>query len=266
MEMTNKKTSDFFLEKMLHAEISPDRRSELEKDPEVQERLEALKKSDTAILEQYPAHAMTNKILERLENGREGSILIKRRRFSTFVRKIQLVFPVAAVVLILFLVLPLVKQQESVINVHNGGTERLKGAPHIRIYRKRGTQGELLKEGSTIQANDRLQISYLSYNRAHGMIFSVDGRNSITLYFPRKVGGSTLLKAKKEQLLPYSYEVDNAPNYERFIFITSDKPIDTRRMLERVKKAAKNSRLGKTRYLKLSKGVGQFSVFFNKQR
>ena len=70
-----------------------------------------------------------------------------------------------------------------------------------------------------------MQISYVPKGATHGVIVSADGRGKVTLHFPPNASLPTVLKRKDRVPLPFSYELDDAPGFERFFFVTSAFPI-----------------------------------------
>jgi len=104
---------------------------------------------------------------------------------------------------------------------------RLKGMESsLIIYRKNDGDIEQLKNNAKVTENDKLQLAYIAGNAKHGVIFSLDGNRQITLHYPGNNESSTRLTNNGETALAFSYVLDNAPNYERFYFITSDQPLN----------------------------------------
>lgn len=111
----------------------------------------------------------------------------------------------------------------------------------LAVYRNQGTGPEALPPGSTVAANDNLQIAYRNPGYRHGTIFSVDGRHNITLHFPARASDDSRLAGPGLVLLPYAYCLDNAPGYENFLFVASDSPFDIQAVLEAVRQALEQS-------------------------
>jgi len=67
------------------------------------------------------------------------------------------------------------------------------------------------------------------------VIFSIDGRGTVTLHLPKEMGDATQLEdAKgKARQLGFSYELDDAPTFESFFFVTAQDPINVDGVLER---------------------------------
>jgi len=111
----------------------------------------------------------------------------------------------------------------------NDGLEvtRIKGLqPELKVYRKSQNGVEKLINNGFVAKADTLQLSYIASNKPYGFIFSLDGNNHITLHYPDSPKDSAKLKTNGEISLPYSYELDDAPSFEEFYFVTSNKPID----------------------------------------
>lgn len=106
---------------------------------------------------------------------------------------------------------------------------RLKGSGHhqIRLYKQDGGSAVQLKNGETAKENDLVQIAYIPGSYNYGIIFSVDGNGNITRHFPdASWQAEKLQKTGEEVPLSFSYELDNAPKYECFIFVASKEPFD----------------------------------------
>jgi hypothetical protein len=214
------------LEKLALEELAPEERADvkgrLEQEAGGEERLRTLRREDEAILAAYPPTAQAARIEQRLEQGR-------RRR-----RRVWIAAPLAAaaVALLLVLILPLVGDQ-GVVEPPGYGTRLKCGSPMIAVFRKDGQQAEELRAGNKVAGGDLLQITYTACRARHGVIFSVDGRGKVTLHFPDRRDRSTALAPDGPHALPFSYELDDAPRYERFFFVTSKRPINVDAVLER---------------------------------
>ncbi len=107
---------------------------------------------------------------------------------------------------------------------------RIKGGSnaHLVVDRKLGASHERLIAGELIREHDLVQISVVPDGQAHGVILSIDGRGTVTLHHPATPEASTSLPAGTEVPLASSYELDDAPGFERFILITrsDDESID----------------------------------------
>lgn len=202
------------------------------------DKIERLRESDEEILKSYPPSKMAASIKKRID-GRE--VKVKKATFSY--RKAYIPLSAAAVFLLFFAIFPF--NNDNSIITENNDTEviRLKGTkPSLHIYRGNGEDAELLGSNALVREKDLLQISYDSAGTKYGVIFSIDGRGTVTLHFPDNVYSNTRLDFGGKVFLPYSYELDNAPFFERFFFITSEHEIDAAQIMEKAGRVAKGNK------------------------
>ena len=74
-----------------------------------------------------------------------------------------------------------------------------------------------------------------------------------------------ILEQKKKILLDNSYELDNAPGFERFFFVTSTSAIDVESVLEQANLLAKDINRARTGHIKLPQVINQTSILINKE-
>ena len=98
--------------------------------------------------------------------------------------------------------------------------------PSLRVYRKAAGKVERLQDGAATHAGDELQLAYVAAGRRYGAVASVDGAGRVTYHLPAAPGPAVRLSAEGETTLPSSYELDAAPGFERFVFLTGDQPFD----------------------------------------
>lgn len=260
--MRNKKIHSWELEQYILRELPKERLAEidtqLKEDPALREEIELLKNSNNEILAQYPPDSAVPRILDRvhLEKTRENYSR------SPFFKRLLIAAPAFAAVIILFLMLPVIKD---ILGPGTPGT-RLKGEdgidmtkPNLLVYRQTKDQPELLKKGVVAGAGDLLQIAYVAGEQSHGVILSMDGNGVVTLHFPDGKTGTTTLEKKKKILLGSSYELDDAPAFERFFFITSQSEIDVKKVLAQAKKLAGHGDLAQTGNIELQDPLKQTS-------
>jgi hypothetical protein len=190
-------------------------------------RLEALRTDNAAVLDRYPARRVAAEIDRRLREERQP-----RRMW-------QLAWAPAALALVLVVVWGL--RPHAPIGGSSGGDPigagpdeiTLKGGvqPELRIYLKHGARPERLRDGSAVRGGDVVQLTYLAAGRRAGVIVSIDGRGSATLHHPPPgaagaTGGdaSALQSTGAEVPLPRAYQLDDAPRFERFFFVTAADP------------------------------------------
>lgn len=110
--------------------------------------------------------------------------------------------------------------------IDDGDTEetRIKGGvePHLVIDRRTAAGHERLMTDQVVRSGDLLQVSYVPAGRRQGVIVSIDGAGAVTLHHPEAPGASPVLGEGSEVPLAHSYELDDAPGFERFVFVTRD--------------------------------------------
>ncbi|AHC13679.1 hypothetical protein [Salinispira pacifica] len=121
---------------------------------------------------------------------------------------------------------------------------RTKGLePRIFIYRDLGDgDAELLEDGDRSFQGDNLQISYLATGKNYGAIISVDSRDVITLHYPENSDILPRLQPYDEVYLPYGYRLDDAPQFERFFFVSSEEAFDVGDLLASIAPQLKSAR------------------------
>ena len=206
--MSKRRIPDWILEKHLLGEVDA---SELSGDPSVPERLIALQRSNEEILNRFPPRWLADQV--------QG----KSKRYQNRKPSPRVRWQVAlASAVVLIFVTPLVFLSKS-----DGPMDRAKGlTPSLHIYRKNQTSIARLTGRERVEKGDLLQLSYLAAGAKYGAIVSVDGRGKVTLHFPEMASESTVLKQDGEIMLLSSYELDDAPGFEKFILVTSDAPLD----------------------------------------
>ena len=231
-------TPQIYLEQYALGELPPERIQTLDH-PDTAYRLIELEESNKEILSHYSPEEMSRKITERL-SGKEAEV--HRPRFS-----LRPVLPVAAAAfLALGLILPLIfsgaPEKNAVAAPGDTLIEegvRLKGLePGLHIYRKNGETVELMQNANTVQNYDLLQMSYIAAGKKYGMIFSIDGNGFVTLHYPDFTGASPELQPQGEIPLDFSYQLDDAPGFERFFFVTSDSYFSVDAVLESASRLA----------------------------
>lgn len=112
-------------------------------------------------------------------------------------------------------------------------TVRLKGLrPRLVVYLKTAAGASRREAGTFAKAGDVLQVAYVAAGRRFGVVASVDALGTVTLHLPEQPGYAQALVAQGEIPLPHAFELDDAPGFERFVFVTSDQPFHTDRVLE----------------------------------
>ena len=202
-------------------------RKAVESDSSVGKRLEQLRQSNVDILNRYPSEWTVKQI-----RGRARSAVCAERTSTPLIGHIGMIPRLAAVLLVLLAVLlPL---YESHLD-----RNRLKGnGPFLVLYRKIPSGSERLTDDSIAREGDTIQIAYNGYDRQFGIILSLDARGVITLHLPEQ--GSQAVKLGKGRLVPLqsAFQLDDAPGWESFYFVTSERPFALEPILQAIRKVS----------------------------
>lgn len=205
-----------------------------------------LKKSDEEILASYSVEDMRRAVTEKLmknANQSNGG----RRNTS---KGVILSFPVqrivgcaAAAMLLAAIIIP-AGLKNSTIDNSPVPTERIKGSAdslklketQLKLYRQKGREIQALENGSFARPGDVIQITYDAGKQEYGVIFSVDGNGNVTRHFPEHSWqAAQLIHRADETPLDFSYELDNAPDFECFVMVTSTKEFNLSDIEKRIK-------------------------------
>jgi hypothetical protein len=144
--------------------------------------------------------------------------------------------------------------------------ERIKGLePVINIYRAEEQGVRLLEERSPARRNDLLQLEYNGAGYPYGMILSIDGRGTVTLHYPASLQQNPALEEGRV-LLPYAYQLDDAPGFERFIFVASQRSFAPRQVLQAARRLAEKGHGGRRGELGLPDDFFQTSMMILKEK
>ena len=138
----------------------------------------------------------------------------------------------------------------------------MKGAPELLVYREDSRSAELLRDGAAAGEGDVVQIKYVAAGRKFGAIVSIDGRGAVTLHYPETAGGSTQLESGATAALHYAYQLDDAPGFERFFFVTAPRQFATSVVMDSARRLARGA--ARTGSLALPAGFEQASVLLTK--
>jgi hypothetical protein len=255
---------DILLEQLLLGELSRDEERALRArlaPEELERRLATLRGADTAFQAEHDHERMLSAITSRARVARMRSEVAKPSAIR------YLVPSLAVLALMVWFVrpqpgatpdkLPGPPQDEQII---------LKGLdPYLVLYRREGEVVETLSHGAHAAAGDMLQVGYVAAEARYGAIVSVDGGGTVTLHFPDAETASSKLTAPGEQLLDHSYELDAAPAFERFFFVTAREPIDIKNVMGAAHALARNPAQARTAELKLPPSLKQASLTLVKE-
>ena len=192
--------------------------------------LDDLKKSDEEILNTYSVEAMKASVAAKLGQSKAKENNEAKNNILRFPSATRFISYAAAAVLLAAIVIPAGLKNSKINTGSTIPTERIKGAstktanpnPSINLYRQKGREVQALNDGDFARSGDVIQITYNAGTEEYGVIFSVDGNGNITRHFPENTWqAGQLIHRNDETPLDFSYELDNAPDFECFIMVTS---------------------------------------------
>ena len=140
-----------------------------------------------------------------------------------------------------------VKGAKNITNLENS---RQNQKSEIRLYKKTDDGVQLLANGDSVKNGDIIQITYAPGKNNYGVIFSVDGNGNITRHFPEKSWKSERLSHEKPEIpLDFSYELDNAPSFECFVMVSSEKEFNLNDIEKRIENSKELDYLLEMKYL-----------------
>ena len=133
--------------------------------------------------------------------------------------------------------------------------------------RARASGDERLSDGARATTGDLLQLAYRAPTDAFGTLISIDGRGHVTVHWPEPgADGPARLSAKGEVRLPSAYELDDAPAFERFIFVSSPSPFAMSTVLDAARALAARPGDARVQKLALPPSLNQLSLALDKAR
>jgi hypothetical protein len=118
-------------------------------------------------------------------------------------------------------------------------TDRIKGlTPALALYRRTAEGSETLADGAVARQGDLIRIGYRPAGHSYGAIVSIDGAGNVTMHLPPSGDRATALKHDTTVLLDQSYELDDAPRWERFYFVAGESPFDVAPVMQAARDAA----------------------------
>jgi hypothetical protein len=264
MKSDSRMISDLHLEQYVLGELSAEEaravRDALLTDESLQARIEEIKRSGGEILSSFPAVRMAPLIDERLRGGP-----VSPRRFPPV---LTFIVPLAAAALAVFSIIGI---RGAIIQATGSGRDvtRPKIPPHMLIYRKTADGHEKLTDGSEVRRGDVLQLAYFSGEAKYGVFFSIDGRGVVTFHSPQDYAGqsqfSPELDQQGETLLPFAYELDDAPAFERFFFVWSRSRFDLREIRKAASALSGDPGASRAGSLRIPPGMSVYSLLLKKQ-
>lgn len=233
---------DYQVEALALDELAPPQRDQIlaQLGAQADDLLHNLRQSNEDILARYPAGPQAEQIRLALQNVKER----KDRDDTLSIRKyVYWLGPLATGLMLLLWLHP-------VEHVDTGGMPlpleqtRLKGqASALQIFVRSGggrtqkgheiaPQAHAINDGDLAQAQDRLQIflfplSQAQETKSFAALISIDGAGQVSQIWPEngtEARPVQLQQGEEAMSLPFSYQLDAAPGFERFIVVRSERP------------------------------------------
>src|SRR5262245_1850946 len=211
--------ADVTLERYRLRELPADVTARLDKrlraDDELRRRLDALQQSDDQMHASNRLELIATGVGDRLA-ARQGTTA--GAASTAPIRRWAMPVLVAAGIL-LAIVLP------RLTSAPGEDEERIKGfQASLALFRRVGAGSETLADGAVARQGDLIRVGYRAAGRRYGMILSIDGRGHVTVHLPDRGERAVPLHHEPTVLLDQAYELDDAPRWERFYFVTADQP------------------------------------------
>jgi hypothetical protein len=236
-------------------------------DPAVRERLGAIERSDAEFVARELGRRLEDEVRRQLGARKgAGGWGLGASRWPGAGWGLA---AVAAAAAILFAVVPrgVVRQDAPIaVPVGTDDGDRIKGLrPALALYRRTADGSETLADGAVARAGDLLRIGYRAAGRPYGVILSVDGRGSVTVHLPDAAERAVPLRRDATVLLDRAYELDDAPNWERFYFVSGHEPFAIAPLVDAARRVAASGRGTPPAALPLPPGFEQSSVSIQKE-
>lgn len=230
------------------------------RNPQIRARIDALERSD--------AEFTARDLMSRMETGVRARMARLNRAQGSGLRALWAVPVVMAAAALIFAVVPrgVIRPDPGVAGPATADTgDRIKGLrPALALYRRTADGSETLADGAAAHRGDLIRIGYRAAGQPYGVILSVDGRGSVTVHLPAGATRAVPLRRDATVLLDQAYELDDAPLWERFYFITGHEPFPVAPLLDAARRIAAD-RGSQAAALQLPPGLEQSSFSIQKE-
>jgi len=249
-----KHVPNIYLEQLYLNELSPQKAGSINIE-ESDNLLKGIELSNKEIIEQYPPTFIKEGIIRKLNN--KTDMQAKKQDFRFYMLR---AVPIAAALVILTLNLSQLYRIEEPNEII-----RSKGlSPELSIYIDKNNSPAELFNNDFVYESDLIQLTYNAAGNKYGIIFSIDGRGVITLHYPVNEDSSPLIDPNGSHSLPFSYELDDAPEFERFYFVSSKQNFDINTILKSAKDILKYDYPETIEKLNLSADFDQETIILKK--
>lgn len=243
---------DIVIERVHLGEGTSEQRARVMADPDAKARLAELDAADAAFLKHHPTREMVGDIQRKLHLARTQDAARTRRERWTLAGLVLV--PLAAVTVAMVLVDPPSRPAELADPLVDVGSERAKGDAQLLVYRSVNGKVRTINEGVVLRERDLLRLGYQPGAATHGALLSIDGRGEVTLHAPDD--GNTALETGRRYLVPHGYQLDDAPDFERFFLVTADTRFDVTSVVDAAEELARSAN-AKDEPLPLPDGLSQ---------
>jgi hypothetical protein len=103
---------------------------------------------------------------------------------------------------------------------------RIKGMQAtLEVWKKTGDSAVQMENLGNAYEGDEIQLRYRVPQKCFGMLISIDGNGTITMHMGE--GDKAIeLEPGKMTTLPFAYKLDDAPKFEKFFLLTSEKSFE----------------------------------------
>lgn len=236
----------------------------LRSDRALRDRIAALDGSDRDIRRRYPPEWLAERVRARLEAQGRAT----RPQIPSLVRGWPVSVALAAAVATLLLVLLPRTVGPPFSGTGSGSvssSDRIKGLqPALSLFRRTSHGSERLADGALARAGDLIRVGYQAAGRAYGVILSIDGRGAVTVHLAGPDARAASLRSGDTMLLDDAYELDAAPRWECFYFVTSDSPFEVAPIVGAATRAAAVASGSAPPRLRLPAGLAQSTIILAK--
>ena len=228
------RVSMFMLEKYRLDELSPSDKEAVEnalaRDTGLQSILKNMDDSDRELRLRYPVEDFSADYKFNTESPKALLLRIKGLpRTALF-----------AAALVLCILVPV-----SLLWRSNLSQDRAKGSVlseiELALY-LRGSHEMPLPQEALLEKGNTVQLAYsIPAGEHYGVIFSIDGRSVVTMHHPLNGGQSSLLVSGRRTYLNAAYTLDDAPDFELFVFLVSEEALDAQAVIQEARRITENT-------------------------
>jgi len=266
MNQSHTKISDLMLERFILRETSEIETADIEKaiksDQTVVQRIRLLEQSNQQFSEKHNKSEIYKSVHNLVQEKSRQTKAVQKK--NTFLHRAAYVFSILLIITV-FIPFEFTDTENEMFEHETANGIRLKGiTPEIHIYKKKDDDILRIFDSSRVEENDQLQFRYLRANYRYGALFSIDGNRQVTLLFPDSLNASTELASGSIVDLPFSYQLDGAPEFERFFMLMAHEPIDLNSVLSKAESLSMDLNTAKSSQAAIIDGVFQTSVLLSK--